>query len=263
MFVLFIFLCNIREPYKIKIELIGNVIYFVVLLIIYVSLIVISFLTTFIEYNIVPQITILAIYFEGLTFINVWLPIIQTFDFFYFCRKKKIFDSDLEMIKDLDKILYLKYMIFPTRYLNLENKDTYNFETTKHFYSILENKDSYGYFMDFCKSEWSTENMVCFLSIKKIKNGKNTKKMKMIDELIKVHIQPNSVMELNLPSKLKKNLLKNYTDGVDMNEGINSLESELIFIMQDSYSRFLISKYFSKMQKDLQKIYFVQEIGIE
>ncbi len=88
--ILFFFIITIKKPYKIKLELFLNVIIFIAwLMMLIISLF--SFWRQYVEGSYFPSNMFLVFYLILSNFVNVFLPILYTFDFFYFFRKKKDF----------------------------------------------------------------------------------------------------------------------------------------------------------------------------
>jgi hypothetical protein len=273
-FVLFIFLLivlPIKEPFKIKLELFLNVIIFCLWGLTY-CITFFSFYSQYIDYYI-PSNLFLYLYFSMSSTVNVLIPILETFDFLYpcklCCRKKKTDirkskkHQSIRFLTTNDKEKYLNYMI--NNVVDDADIDSFNFNTENHLISVLENVETIQYFKEFCGLEWSSENIICYIKFKEwLLITDLDKKIESAQVIIHSFIETKSLFEINISFESRDSILKkaiNLSSNIDII--FSDLEKELLSIMIDTWSRFVHSHNFKRMQKELSKKNFLKDIGLD
>jgi hypothetical protein len=199
---------------------------------------------------------------------------LETFDFlfvFKLCcgkrekaelRKSKKHQS-IRFLTTNEKERYLDYMI--GHKTDKSDIDSINFNSENHLISVIENVETVKYFKEFCGLEWSSENIICYIKLKEWYLLTDLeKKINMAEVIINSFIEPESTFEINI-SHDSRDFVLNKSNNLSVNIDVIfiNLETELIAVMMDTWSRFIVSNSFKKMQKELSKKNFLKEIGLD
>lgn len=246
LFFFFFFILFIREPYKIKLELLLNFIIFIVFFSLY-SITFVQFYHNIIEYKTFPSIHLIYFFLICNTFISIYLNFIQTFNFCCCCQRKKNTKNYPAGYLEIDKQKYL--------YEITNEEKNHKFYNEAYLKSVLENPISNNYFYEFCKTEWSTENIILWAKLKEYKTIDTEGKLKMNLYIVENFIDNGSPFEVNISAEKKlfiinnKEALKSETNIYIFDDILLEIEKNLL----DTWTRFVDSNLFIKMQKDLLK----------
>ncbi|KAL9651536.1 hypothetical protein ABK040_001482 [Willaertia magna] len=128
---------------------------------------------------------------------------------------------------------------------------------------ILKNKHYYYLFKQYCKQEFSLENLYAFVEYHRFKN--ETNELKLLSQLksFRDTYLVEGPMELNLPSKSKRLFLDFVTLLIEKNGRLEGIEKEwknlladveyaILQNLGDTFSRFMLTEEFERLQKSME-----------
>jgi hypothetical protein len=113
----------------------------------------------------------------------------------------------------------------------------------KTLQNIIENQEERDLFYEFCASEYSQENILCFEKIQKFKKEKNEIKRKEIAMEIKLeHLnRSESILEVNVHWKPLQRLNQKIISNEFELDLFDEVQKEIESLLGDTYARYLIS----------------------
>ncbi|KAJ6230041.1 double hit [Anaeramoeba flamelloides] len=117
------------------------------------------------------------------------------------------------------------------------------------FLEIINNKSKLPYFVKFCESDYSIENIMFYQASKTYKNSNSKKKRKkLIQKIYKQFIIPTAPLQINISSKVSNEVSNEINNGsVDVNL-LQPPCSEILELMYtNTYPVFLESDFYSNM----------------
>ena len=127
------------------------------------------------------------------------------------------------------------------------------------FEAFILTKDGNRIFKKFAKSEWSSENILFYESVEKLKGIPNKKYVeKRVNEIINTFIEIGSPLEVNLSVDARRETIKNVSNFKDFKENYDLMFElsikETKRNMRDTFSRVRTSSEFKKWKKNTKVI---------
>jgi hypothetical protein len=138
-------------------------------------------------------------------------------------------------------------------------------ENEKDMLILLADDEFYSLFQKYCQKEFSSENLVVFSMLDKLKN-KGTMDFESFDHLYQTYIRSGSNFELNLPSALQQECSKLHLEKSEKKQSVeyqqlHNLFMEVISNLEDTYNRFKSTTVFSVYIQEKQA--FQKEFHLE
>eukprot|EP01080_Neovahlkampfia_damariscottae_P012452 gene12452-6203_t len=149
-------------------------------------------------------------------------------------------------------IKWIKKIIYKDKVIDSDNLDL-----------MLDDDKFFDLFLEFAKSEWSQENLLCYRDIRKFKRAKT--KEKRTDQAFNIYYiylnGKNSPAEVNIDGKTCIRLFKTINDESCKFESdtFENVEKTVKVNIADTWGRFCLTDVFTKYEKNAQ----FQEIQLE
>jgi hypothetical protein len=94
---------------------------------------------------------------------------------------------------------------------------------------------------NYTRSEWSVENMLLYEDIQDLRKLKEPQKLRQhMQEMVQCYLSSNSVLEVNIPDTLRRNLITKLQLGNEVwsDEQIDALETAVLQNIADTFMRF-------------------------
>lgn len=112
-----------------------------------------------------------------------------------------------------------------------------------------EDKEFKKMFKEFCQKEWSVENFLCMDQIFKYRNAKLLEERKKIADVVEIlHLNDACQYEVNVKDSIKRKAALHIKGGNYQSSIFDDLYVEINKNLQDTYSRFVVSKPYSDRQ---------------
>jgi hypothetical protein len=122
-------------------------------------------------------------------------------------------------------------------------------------------------FLQFSQREWSGENVMAFIEIQEIKqikrNGVDVETGRVL-KIIDLYIKPGACIEVNLPHKVKKELMKfsaeneftkaNVAVVEDIMKLFEPVERELLLNLTDTFARWMQTREYARWARSAQNL---------
>ncbi|KAJ3423625.1 regulator of g protein signaling [Anaeramoeba flamelloides] len=130
--------------------------------------------------------------------------------------------------------------------LSEEKKKGY---TTEHFQNILNNSEKLKYFVQFCQSDYSLENIMFYQSVMKFKKiSSKNKRKKYSKNLFSTFIQNDSHLEINIESHTRQKIIDLFEKDLIDSNLFDEAKNEVFYLMlSNSYPTFLFSTFYKTL----------------
>ncbi|EFC45083.1 G protein coupled receptor proteolytic domain-containing protein [Naegleria gruberi] len=133
-------------------------------------------------------------------------------------------------------------------------------EDNKELFTLLGNSHGSSLLEQFCKKEFSTENLYLYHYIKQQNGNFNCE---IISHIYENYVKAGSIMEVNIPSNCSKSFAKMYKeyceesqeiDTSSISQCIETLMENVILNLSDTFSRFVFTDDYISFSKDSEMI---------
>ncbi|KAJ6233369.1 double hit [Anaeramoeba flamelloides] len=148
-------------------------------------------------------------------------------------------------------LIVFGYPLYLSFVSDKKSKETINQKESIYpkFLEIINNKSKRIYFVKFCESDYSIENIMFYQASKAYKNSNSKKKRKkLIQKIYKQFISPTAPLQINISSKVSKEIIKEIDNGSVDADLLNAPCKEIMELMYtNTYPLFLDSDFHSNM----------------